>query len=60
MEVLLKTRNGATILSSNSTPGHVYGKNENTNLKRYMHLNIHSNNVYNCQQLYEIETDWNR
>ena len=52
MEVPLKTRNRATTLSSNSTPGHVYGKNENTNLQRYMHPNVHSSTIYNSQDIH--------
>ena len=27
----------------------VSGKNKNTNLKRYIHLNVHSSTIYNSQ-----------
>ena len=40
-----------TIQPRNSTPGFLFLKNENTNLKRYMHPNAHSSIVYNCQDM---------
>ena len=36
-----------TIWSSNPTPGIIFGKDENLNLKRYMHPNVHSSTIYN-------------
>ena len=35
----------------NSTPGYLSEENENTNLKRYMHPNIHSSIIYNSQDM---------
>ena len=29
--------------------GHISGKDENSNLKRYMHSNVHSSTIYNIQ-----------
>ena len=49
MEVPKKTKNRATIWFWNLTPGHT--SNENYNLERYMHLNIHCNSVYNSQAM---------
>ena len=46
MEVSQKTKNRTTIWSSNSTPGYYLKKNENTNLKRYMHPTVHSSTIY--------------
>ena len=40
MEFPQKTQNRTTIWSSNYTLGQISVKNENTNLKRYMHYNI--------------------
>ena len=51
MEVSQKTKNRATIRSSNSTAGYVPEKNKTTNLERYMHPNVHSNIVYNRQDM---------
>ena len=30
---------------------HIYGKNKNSNSKRYMHLNIHNSTIYNSQDM---------
>ena len=49
MEVPQKTKNRITIWYSNSTPGYISRKNKNTNLKRYMNLNVHSSTIYNRQ-----------
>ena len=49
----LKTKNKVTVWSSNSTPGHI--SRENSNLKRCMHLSVHSTTVYNSQ---DIEATW--
>ena len=40
-----------TIRSSNPTPGHIPGKDENSNSKRYMHSNVHSSTIYNSQDM---------
>ena len=37
MEISQKTKNRTTTWSSNSTPGYISEKNENTRSKRYMH-----------------------
>ena len=42
-------KNRVAIQSSNSTPGQIFGKDENCNLKRYMHPNVHSSTIYNSQ-----------
>ena len=47
MKVPLKTKNRVTILTCNPTPGHI--TRENSNLKRYMHPNVHSSTIYNSQ-----------
>ena len=31
----------------NSTPGYIYRKNKNTNLKRYKHPTVHSDSIHN-------------
>ena len=36
LTVLKKTKNRITIRSNNTTTGHISGKDENSNLKRYM------------------------
>ena len=32
-------------------PGYLFEKNENNNLQRYMHPNVHSSIIYNCQDV---------
>ena len=51
IEVLLKTKNKAVILSINPTPGYVSRKDENSNSKRYMHTNVPSRVIYNSQDM---------
>ena len=51
IEVLLKTKNKAVILSINPTPGYVSRKDENTDLKRYTHPYVHSSAIYNNQDM---------
>ena len=51
MEVPLKTKNRATVTARNRTPGHISGKDENSNLKRYVHSNAHSSTAYNSQDM---------
>ena len=46
MEVSLKTKNRVTIWPSSFTPGHISGKDKKSNLKRYMHLSVHSRTIY--------------
>ena len=45
----LKTISRVTIWSGNLIPGHISRKDENSNLKRYMHPNVHSSIIYNSQ-----------
>ena len=49
MEVPQKAKNRTTIWSRNSAAGKILEENENTNSKRYMHTNVHSSIIYNCQ-----------
>ena len=49
MEVPYKTENRLTIRFSSSTPGHISRKDDNSNLKRYMHPSVHNRTVYNSQ-----------
>ena len=49
MEVPYKTENRVTIRFSSSTPGHISRKDDNSNLKRYMHPSVHNRTVYNSQ-----------
>ena len=51
MEVSLKSKNRATIWSSNTTLGYISGENENTTLKRYTHPNVDSSTIYNSQDM---------
>ena len=51
MRFLKKTKNRVTIWSCNPTPGHKSGKDENFNLKRYIHPNVHSCTIYNSQDM---------
>ena len=46
-----KTKIRILISPSNSPPRYISPKNENTNLKRYMHPNVHSSNISNCQDM---------
>ena len=45
----LKSKNRVVILSSNPTPGYIFG--DNFNLKRQMHSIVHSSIVYNHQDM---------
>ena len=62
MEIALKTKNRATVRSSNPTPGYISGKEENSNSKRYMHPVIHSSTIYNSQDMrqpsYPSTNEW--
>ena len=55
-----KTKNRTTIWPSNPTPGHIVTplqkkkkikKIKPTNLNTHMHSNVHSNVIYNCQDM---------
>ena len=50
LEVSLKTKNRTTI-SSNPTPGHMSGKDEDSNSKRYMNLSVHCSTIYNSKDM---------
>ena len=49
MEVPQNIKNRATRKSSNSTTGYLSKQNEDTNLKRQMHLYVHCSIIYNSQ-----------
>ena len=51
MEIPQKIKNGTIIWFSNSIPGHTSRKDKITNLKRYLHLHVHSNTIYNSQDM---------
>ena len=51
MEVSQETKNRTNIGPSNPTPGCISEKKKNTNSKRYMHPNVHSSIIYNCQAM---------
>ena len=57
MEVPQKTKNRTT---SNSISEYMSGKDENTNLRRYMHPNIHSSTIYNSQHMEANQVSINR
>ena len=46
MKVPQRIKNRTTIQCSNSTPGCLYKENKNTNSKRYVDSNVHSNIIY--------------
>ena len=48
---LQKLKIGLLIWSSNPTPGHISGKDENSNSKKHMHPNVHSSTIYNGQDM---------
>ena len=64
MEVPKKTKTRATISSSNSTPGYISRKNENTNSIRYMYPEAHSSTfafgIYNNQDMEAIRLSTNK
>ena len=51
MEIPQKTKNRVTVSSSNPTPGHISGKDENSNLKRYMYSSVHSSTIYQSKDM---------
>ena len=50
-ELSSKSWKQSHLWSSNSTPGYISRENENTNLKRYMHPNVHSSIIYNSEDI---------
>ena len=50
----LKTENRATIWPCSPTSGHILGKGENSNLKRYTCPNVHTNTIHNSQDMEAI------
>ena len=51
MEFLQKTKNKAPIFSSNLIPGHISGEDENCNLKRCIHHNVHRSTICNSKDM---------
>ena len=45
----IKTKNKATMWSSNPTPGHISGEHHSS--KRYMHPSVHCSTIYNSQDI---------
>ena len=39
---------------------HIFEENKNTNLERYMHLNVHSSFIYNRQDMEATQVSINR
>ena len=54
MEVPQNIKNITSIQFNSSTPGCLFEVNKNTNLRRYVHPNVHSSIIYNCQVMEEI------
>ena len=57
---LKKLRIRVAIWSRIPTPGHLFRKYKNTNLKRYMHPKVHSSTIYNSQDMEATEVSTNR
>ena len=51
---LKKLKNRTTIGPSSSTPGYISPNPQNSNVKRYLHPNVHSSIIYNCQGMEAI------
>ena len=49
IEIPQKIKNRTTISSKNLTPEYIAKGGQETNLKIYMHLNVHSGIIYNSQ-----------
>ena len=60
MEVPQQMKTRTTTVSSNSTSEHIFEENKNTNLERYMHLNVHSSFIYNSQAMEATQVSINR
>ena len=43
-----------------STPGYTLEKNENTNLKRYVHPSVYCSTIYNCLDIEATQVDINK
>ena len=58
--VLKQSKDKATILSSNLTPGYISG--ENNNSRRYIHPDVHCRTIYNNQDMkqpkYSLAAEW--
>ena len=59
-EAFLKAKNRIIMWYSNFTSGYISGKNENTNLKRYALPSVHSNTIYNRQDMEATQVSINR
>ena len=59
-EVPQKTKNRTTTWYNNVIMQYTSGKNENTIIKRYTHLNVHSITIYNSQDMKAIQMSINR
>ena len=53
-----KTKNRTRIWPSNSTPEHIFGKDENSNSKRHMHPSVHCSTIYNSQEMEATKCPW--
>ena len=53
MELPLKTKNNASLRSSNLNPGYTSGKN--SNLILYIQPNIHSSTIYKTQDMEAVQ-----
>ena len=60
MEVPQKTKNRATICPAIPLLGIYLEKDENSNLKRYRHSNVHSSTIYNSQDMETTQVPINR
>ena len=47
-------------MTQHPTPGHVSGKDENSNLKRYTYPKVHSSMMYNNQDMKTTQVPINR
>ena len=60
MKLPQQTKNKTTVWPNNSTHWHIYDENENTNLKSYVHLNVHSSIMCNIQDMEAMQVRINR
>ena len=51
LEASQKIKNEYTFLLSNCTSGYLFKDNQNNNLQRSIHLNIHGNTIYHSQDM---------
>ena len=54
IEVPQNTKNRTTIWSHNFTPGYIVKEDENANLKRYRHCDVHSGIIYSGNNMDKI------